>query len=191
MANPFHLAILERGVGVWNRWREENPEIEPDLMGLELYGTALRVADLTREDRMEVNLHEANFRTAKLAGANLATVYLTGADLGFADLRRANLDGADLRGASLSGAHLSGANLSRTYLDGAELTGAIFGDTILGNVDLSGARGLAFARHYAKSSIGIDTFFRSQGRIPHIFLRGAGVPENLIEYMAALVGVGA
>jgi hypothetical protein len=36
--------------------------------------------------------------------------------------------------------------------------------------------------------IGIDTIFQSKGKIPYLFLRGGGVPEDLIEYMASLVG---
>lgn len=31
MANPEHVEILKQGVDVWNRWREENPEVVPDL----------------------------------------------------------------------------------------------------------------------------------------------------------------
>ena len=31
MANEQHLGILKQGVDVWNRWREENPAIIPDL----------------------------------------------------------------------------------------------------------------------------------------------------------------
>ncbi|HNP87344.1 MAG TPA: toll/interleukin-1 receptor domain-containing protein, partial [Kouleothrix sp.] len=38
------------------------------------------------------------------------------------------------------------------------------------------------------STIGIDTLFRSQGRIPEVFLRGCGVPESLIEYLPSLLG---
>jgi hypothetical protein len=44
--------------------------------------------------------------------------------------------------------------------------------------------------HEGPSSIGIDTIYKSKGKIPHAFLRGAGVPENFIEYMASLVGTG-
>jgi len=36
-------------------------------------------------------------------------------------------------------------------------------------------------------SIGIDTIFRSRGKIPDIFLRGAGVPEIFITYAQSLV----
>jgi hypothetical protein len=42
--------------------------------------------------------------------------------------------------------------------------------------------------HLAPSSIGIDTIYLSRGNIPEKFLRGAGVPENFINYMNSLVG---
>ena len=32
MANEEHLAILKQGVKAWNKWRRENPMIEPDLI---------------------------------------------------------------------------------------------------------------------------------------------------------------
>jgi hypothetical protein len=37
-------------------------------------------------------------------------------------------------------------------------------------------------------AIGIDTIYRSQGKIPEVFLRNAGVPDSFIEYMRSLVG---
>ncbi|HLJ91354.1 MAG TPA: toll/interleukin-1 receptor domain-containing protein [Candidatus Angelobacter sp.] len=36
--------------------------------------------------------------------------------------------------------------------------------------------------------IGIDTIYRSRGRIPNEFLHGAGVPENLITFLNSLIG---
>ena len=44
MANSEHLAILRQGVMVWNQWRKNNPEIIPDLRGVDLRGADLRVA---------------------------------------------------------------------------------------------------------------------------------------------------
>lgn len=38
------------------------------------------------------------------------------------------------------------------------------------------------------STVGIDTIYRSKGNIPESFLRGAGVPDNFIEYMHSLTG---
>jgi hypothetical protein len=31
MANPEHLELLQKGFPVWNRWRRNNPGVEPDL----------------------------------------------------------------------------------------------------------------------------------------------------------------
>lgn len=38
------------------------------------------------------------------------------------------------------------------------------------------------------STIGIDTIYRSQGKIPEVFLRGAGVPDVFLTYIGSLVG---
>ena len=65
-------------------------------------------------------------------------------------------------------------------LRGANLGGALFGWTVLGNIDLSAAKGLADVRHGVPSEIGVSTLYKSQGKIPEVFLRGCGVPENLI-----------
>ena len=54
MANPKHLNLLKQGVEVWNRWREQNPEIRPDL---------------TQADLREANLGLANLSGADLRGA--------------------------------------------------------------------------------------------------------------------------
>jgi hypothetical protein len=37
MANPDHLDIIKQGVDVWNKWREENYGIEPDLSQADLH----------------------------------------------------------------------------------------------------------------------------------------------------------
>jgi len=41
MANPEHLEILKQGVEVWNRWREENPQVQPELRDVNLQGERL------------------------------------------------------------------------------------------------------------------------------------------------------
>ncbi len=52
MANPKHLDKLKEGVEAWNAWRDENPDVMPDLVetnlsGADLTGANLSVADLT------------------------------------------------------------------------------------------------------------------------------------------------
>ena len=41
MANPEHLEILKQGVKQWNRWREEQPDVYPDLRVASLSGASL------------------------------------------------------------------------------------------------------------------------------------------------------
>jgi hypothetical protein len=98
------------------------------------------------------------------------------------DLSVANLDGADLRRANLWGTNLHGA-----HLHGANLNGTSIGWTILADVDLSMAQGLETVDHQGPSTIGIDTLYRSHGSIPEVFLRGAGVPDEVITYSKSLV----
>jgi hypothetical protein len=111
MANPEHLAKLKEGVKAWNRWREQNPQIEPDLSG----------ADLS-----EASLLDAKLGLANLSRANLSKAYLHGAELYEANLRQANLSGADLIAANLDGAKLGAADLSGAFLDLAKLVGTNF-----------------------------------------------------------------
>ena len=48
--------------------------------------------------------------------------------------------------------------------------------------------GLETVHHGGPSTIGIDTLFRSKGKIPEVFLRGCGVPEYIIENQKAIAG---
>ena len=70
----------------------------------------------------------------------------------------------------------------------ADLGGCVMYQASMAGVDLRDVRGLETVQHDGPSMIGIDTIYRSKGKIPEVFLRGAGVPENFIEYMRSLVG---
>jgi hypothetical protein len=54
-------------------------------------------------------------------------------------------------------------------------------------VDLSEVKGLDQVQHEAPTAVGLDTLFRSKGKIPDVFLRGCGVPEILIQYLPSLM----
>jgi uncharacterized protein YjbI with pentapeptide repeats len=75
MANTEHVALLRQGVEVWNAWREENPDIVPDLSMTSALGIALGLA-------VGAHLARANLRGADLIGTNLR-----GTDLSEANLR--------------------------------------------------------------------------------------------------------
>jgi hypothetical protein len=78
---------------------------------------------------------------------------------------------------------LIGANLTRANLDGVDLSNCIIGGTLFGNVDLSVVKGLETLVHLGPSPVGIDTVYKSKGKIPGVFLEGAGVPRDLIDFI--------
>jgi uncharacterized protein YjbI with pentapeptide repeats len=132
MANQEHLFFLKRGNSYWNRWRNENPLIHPDLSRAELSEFFL----------FGMNLSDANLSGTHLFKANLLGANLTNADLRSTDLRDAELIGANLTGANLSWAKLNWANLSKAKLIGATLNQADFSQTNLSRTDFSRAQAL-------------------------------------------------
>lgn len=174
-----------------------------DLRGADLRGAILALANLRGAKLAGANLKEAKLLMADLGDANLNPADLRGADLLSAKLNEANLAGANLAGAklagatlketNLTGANLTGANLATailtgTILTGADLVNALLLGTTFADVDLSEVRGLDSVVHMGPSSIGIDTLFKSKGKIPDEFLRGCGVPEDAIGYLKSAVG---
>jgi hypothetical protein len=188
MANQEHLDILAKGVETWNAWRKENRDTRPDLFYADLKDADLNDANLSVADLSYANLRGADLSGVMLSYANLSRANLSSAILGRANLSGAILSGAILRDADLNGARLSEANLNDADLSDVNLSGARMGSTVFADVDLSAVKGLDSVRHLGPSAIGIDTIYKSKGKIPEVFLRGAGVPENFIAYMRSLTG---
>ncbi len=186
MANPEHLAILKQGLEQWNKWREEHPGVRPELHMADLAAENLCRADLSWAILSGANLNEAKLIMANLLGADLRGARLSGARLTGANLSSTNLGLAVLFNANLSEAHLSYANLGGSILSGADLTGAEARSTIFAAVDLAAAKSLETVRHLGPSTVGIDTIYRSGGKIPEVFLRGCGVPEEFIEFARSI-----
>jgi hypothetical protein len=140
MANDEHVAMLKKGVKAWNAWREENPDLGPDLSEANLSRANLSNAHLTGANLAGANLIQTYLVQAWLFEANLGGANLSGAYLGAAELLEANLGGANLSGADLHMAYLNGANLNRATLRGANLEGATLLETELTGADLTGCR---------------------------------------------------
>ncbi len=129
------VEILERGVDYWNDWRNKNPDIRPDLSGIDLTTFNLRGIDFSNMQLAQVNLsgvdlvradlHEANLNKANIEKADLSSTNLSSANLSSANLRSAYLISADLRSANLRSANLSSADLSDADLSGANLELAV------------------------------------------------------------------
>jgi hypothetical protein len=180
MANPEHVVLVRKGAKAIAEWRAAHPDERLDLSG----------ADLSKTDLQGADLSGANLRDADLERANLGRANLTGGFFLAANLYTANLIGADL-----NNAHFELANLTMAGLSGADLSQAHVGFTILANVYLADTAGLGTVVNEAPSSVGVDTLiasFRGAGNrlTPELraFFRGAGVPEELLDALPAIVG---
>jgi len=218
--NILTKELLLKSVEEWNAAREAYPGLKPDLRGADLREADLRWADLEEADLREADLFEAdcsgsdfceadlsgaqlmmaNLRSVNFESANLSKADLTGADLTVTYFRNADLSRSDLSYTHMSGTVLSDANLTEAalfgaifsvaYLNNANFSKAIVSSTTFGHVNLSSTIGLETIRHSGPSTIGIDTFYLSNGNIPEVFLRGCGVPDNFIEYARSLTNSG-
>lgn len=193
MANREHLKLLKQGVKAWNKWRIDHPRVRPNLAGADLKDWKLRGINM-----QDVNLRRANLMGSNLARGNLARASLdytsfAGANLSYAILGTFELNATDFGGANLSEANFSGGVLIGVNFSAAKLFGTCFEKTIFAGVDLADndlgqTIGLETIVHGGPSTVGIDTIYKSRGKIPEIFLRNCGVPESFITQMQSLVG---
>jgi hypothetical protein len=191
MADDEHLALLRQGVTIWNEWRKRNPRVRPDLSRAPLAEAFLFKANLSEVDLSHAGLEGAHLDSANLSHAFLLRANLIGAKLNAADLTQAQLAEARLIEADFSGAKLNAANLSystlrETDLSGADLGATVLCGTIFANVNLTTTKGLDKCRHDGPSAIDFRTLSLSKD-LPISFLRGCGLPDNLIEYLPSLL----
>ena len=131
MANPDHLTRAGYATGVWNRWRDQQPDIAPDLSGADiskglyrkgkLFGANLSGTDFRGSNMREADLHDSNLKNADLSKTDLRGANLSNTDLSGAELNKSALIGANLQGANLSRADLEKAQFGKANLTGANL----------------------------------------------------------------------
>ncbi len=200
MANPEHLRVLKLGAPVWNKWREEHPDLRADLTGAALREVILSEANLSRVDFCRATLDLADFSGANLDGANLGEAELNAANISKANLSRAslnranlhvavlnlaNLRNADLRSVDLGGANCAAADLRyadlrladlrATNFMAADLTGVKLDGANLGDAGLSGA-------NFTRATVG-GTIFAD------VDLSVAKGLETVIHYGPSTVGI--
>lgn len=161
MANVEYLKILEQGKDAWNKWRINRSVAFPDLSDASLTNRLLR-------------------------GLNLKGVILSGADLSGSQIINTNLEHARLEYTNLSGAYITGANFYWTHFEETNFQQAEMARNNFLHIDFRNATGLDTVIHSGPSEISISTIYRSEGKIPEVFLRGCGIPENFITYMHSL-----
>ena len=167
------ILLLMTDVNRWNQWREENSFESLELPNLELNAARLNGVNLSN-----IDLAGTDFRFASLNGAILKLANLSQSQFGYAQLEAAHFGDSYLADAIFTG----------TNLENADFSGAMLENTVFSDVDLSQSKGLETLSHWGPSTIGIDTIFRSKGKLPESFLRDAGVPEEFIRSVPSLIG---
>ncbi len=201
MANPEHVKILKQGVKVWNKWRDKNPDVKPDLGGTTLENANLRLANLKYADLSYANLSLAELWSANLWGTNLENANLSGVDLSNTSLintklRNANLNNANMWNANFRDSNLTDTDLTNANIALANFVGVNFGDTnfknaelvetVFADTNLQRVKNLDKCKHLGPSSVDFQTLKKSWP-LPIKFLRGVGFPENFIEYLPSFL----
>jgi uncharacterized protein YjbI with pentapeptide repeats len=110
MANPEHLAILEQGVPAWNKWREENREVYPNLSYCNLNEYPLVRGEIILLD-LDIIEHECDEEINQVRYIDFLDrceindrvgLNLGGADMNHAEIRGAYVGYANMRGADLT-----------------------------------------------------------------------------------------
>lgn len=117
--NKKHHKVFRRGVAAWNKWRDKNPDVVPELTGLEL----------NNEDLDGINLSKADLRGVKFQGVSLNSSLL----------ENANLEGSDVKhtfflSANLNNANLNNANLKYVKFNSSQLIKSSFCKTTLSHI---------------------------------------------------------
>lgn len=163
MANKEHLKILNKGTKTWNKWREQNPHIKPDLSFItytetsgfiesfeernrisskslgkkQIIGPKLKLINFKDTNLSEADLKGADLRSANFEKAILFKAFLTETDLYNVMAPNANFNEADLRNSNLIKAVLTNSSMVETDLYRANLWKAQLDLTDLCRADLS------------------------------------------------------
>lgn len=193
MAKREHLKILKQGVKIWNRWREDNPEITPDLSRTEINDLDLEGANLNSANFTNSSISLCEFSHAILTEATMERTIFDTVEFVEADLSKSMLNVMEFAGGSLEKAILKDARILNTIfcdinLKDTDFSRASMMETSFINVDLSLVKGLESVTHWSPSTIGIDTLYKSAGKISESFLRKCGVPDDFITFIPSLIG---
>lgn len=140
--NKKHLKVFRRGVTSWNKWRDKNLDVIPELTGIELDtenldGINLSKADLRGVTFKSVTLNNSLLENANLEGANLNDVLFLSSNLSNANFSNANLKYMKFNNSKLIESSFYKATLSKISFAFANLNDANFSNTKITGVDFN------------------------------------------------------
>ncbi|MHB1689012.1 MAG: toll/interleukin-1 receptor domain-containing protein [Ignavibacteriaceae bacterium] len=183
MAN--HINIFRNGVKYWNEWRYSNPEIQPELDDTDFGRCNLEGINFSNTVLTGSSFINSNLRNSNLYQAECFLCSFHGAILDESDMSGAKLHNADFTNSSLKKVDLFRVDFINTILHQADFSNSSCNTTAFSNVDLNTAIGLDSIIHEGPSNIDILTIFRLKEPLPRNFLKGAGIPDNFIEYITS------
>ena len=146
MANEDHLKHLTSKYGHWNEWREQNPNIVPDLRSADLEGqlligknlsnALLDRANLNRADLRHADLTKASIRNANIYDAHFNDAIFEETDLCGSVIIRSSFPRAKFRGTKLK-AEIQKVNFQKASFHGTDLSGVKFWECDFYGADLT------------------------------------------------------
>ncbi|NTV67051.1 MAG: toll/interleukin-1 receptor domain-containing protein [Chlorobaculum sp.] len=137
--NILTRELLLKSVWEWNKARRANPDIIPDLSGVDFREASLDRVNLADAKLDSADFSEAHCYGADFIGANLSHAVFSKAYLKWSNFTDATLVNADMRAANCNNANLIGANLNRANFQNAALRNANLSYAQLQEANLSGA----------------------------------------------------
>jgi len=178
MANQGDVDKLLEGVDVWNQWRQDNPDVEPDLSDCVIGDAAflanykgIREAEDAPLDLSNINFSQVNFKQARLVNVHMHGADLSNACLQHALLEKLYCDNSNFSDADLSMAELTNPCLKNSDFQNSKLSYAKFWNADMENVNLWSAN-LDFA---VLSGVNLHKADLESASLVHVNLEGANL----------------
>lgn len=186
--NSEHLTLLikaieKEDVTIWNGWRNDNPEIIPDLSGAyitnvgNLNGINFKNVVLQYASFNKSILMEADFSESDCEGSGFNDSVLKGVNACNAHLSECSFIMADLSNANLAGANLCASTLMHTKLNNAYMTGIKFQNTHLVKCQIDG---VVCKQIYIQGTLSPPDRDFTQGELSKLFTEQHCVNEDSV-----------
>jgi DNA-binding transcriptional regulator YiaG len=124
--NKKHLKVLRRGVTAWNKWRDKNPDVIPELTGIELNDEDLDRINLTKADLRSVKFENVNLNGSLLENANLEGSKLKHVSFILANLRSTNFSSTEIIKSNFNESNCNRAVFDHAFIYNCSVEGASF-----------------------------------------------------------------